>query len=602
MTLEHQTTVKNWFLRGKAPTQSQFASFIESSMPEWQINLEEHAQGGTFGIPEILSSVSATVISGGAVGNQVFRTTTTAALNSLIDVSAGTVFQLGIGGSTSRTQTGKSSDIYSARDFGAVGDGSTDDTAAFRAFFAAATAASRYIPAGTYRLEGPVTASSRGYQVYGAGPASTILRWSSSAAGLHGLWLKASNNSRDYMHVKDLTFFTAKSSAASVGLKLDYNAQVFVSGSTAGQERTTLDRTTSRFMVDNCQFIGVSGNLSGWNTAIDNFCGLNGTIRSCRFVGWIQGNVAGFGALYPAGTAIRCHGRGSSYQNGHPVSFDISGNIIYFYETGAAFEQCEGAYVHDNVIVACGIPVYFIGPAAAPFAANPYLTVSDNDMSFFTIGVQAEDASDVRITNNEIIARIESSAAELFGVMLRSTNAVTQDASIYHNSFVNSLRNYTGVRTEGARRVTIGGNSFRNTTTGLQIAANAGAVASQECVVDMQNTFTGVTTKYAVTSAVSNFIGCEVSSAAPGPGHMDLPNGLQIRFGTVLAGTSAANSSANWSRPFNSAALSAVISNGDSAATEKTFNLASINVNGFTFSVSGTSAATVRVNYIAIGS
>lgn len=84
MTLQHQTTVKSWFETGDRPTQAQFVDFIESSMPEWQVDLAIQAGGGSVGIIDILSSVSATVHVPGAVGLAILQANTTASAAGVI--------------------------------------------------------------------------------------------------------------------------------------------------------------------------------------------------------------------------------------------------------------------------------------------------------------------------------------------------------------------------------------------------------------------------------------------------------------------------------------------------------------------------------------
>lgn len=63
----------------------------------------------------------------------------------------------------------------SAADYGAVGDGKTDDTSALEALFADAVALKKavYIPAGTYLIHRPLTIKS-GMEIYGDGDASII--------------------------------------------------------------------------------------------------------------------------------------------------------------------------------------------------------------------------------------------------------------------------------------------------------------------------------------------------------------------------------------------------------------------------------------------
>ena len=64
--------------------------------------------------------------------------------------TSNTIVGLTTASDNARTQTAKNSDIISVKDFGAVGDGSADDTAAFNA--AKNSGRLVYIPDGTYKL------------------------------------------------------------------------------------------------------------------------------------------------------------------------------------------------------------------------------------------------------------------------------------------------------------------------------------------------------------------------------------------------------------------------------------------------------------------
>ena len=55
----------------------------------------------------------------------------------------------------------KLNDVVSVKDFGAVGDGVTDDTAAIQSAVNDAAGKSLYVPSGTYRLDSNVTVSSQ---------------------------------------------------------------------------------------------------------------------------------------------------------------------------------------------------------------------------------------------------------------------------------------------------------------------------------------------------------------------------------------------------------------------------------------------------------
>jgi len=95
-------------------------------------------------------------------------------------------------GAVSRSVQAKLRDVVSVKDFGAVGDGVADDTAAIQAAVAYAAAGSGsaiYIPEGTFKVSGNLIGNyewprgSGGLHIYGAGSNSTILVWAGSSSG-----------------------------------------------------------------------------------------------------------------------------------------------------------------------------------------------------------------------------------------------------------------------------------------------------------------------------------------------------------------------------------------------------------------------------------
>jgi len=71
-----------------------------------------------------------------------------------------------------RTVAGKLGELVSVKDFGAIGDGQTDDRAAFQAALDQHTAV--HVPAGTYRLAGEVQVKPR-RRLHGAGRDVTVI-------------------------------------------------------------------------------------------------------------------------------------------------------------------------------------------------------------------------------------------------------------------------------------------------------------------------------------------------------------------------------------------------------------------------------------------
>ncbi|UOF80255.1 tail spike protein [Caudoviricetes sp.] len=77
----------------------------------------------------------------------------------------GTTYTAPFTGSVTRTSTSKWSDTVSVKDFGAVGNGTTDDTAAILA--AIATGRCVYFPAGNYLITNALTLSTTGQKLFG---------------------------------------------------------------------------------------------------------------------------------------------------------------------------------------------------------------------------------------------------------------------------------------------------------------------------------------------------------------------------------------------------------------------------------------------------
>jgi hypothetical protein len=80
------------------------------------------------------------------------------AFNNLAGVNAtNTTFNSGFSGAINRTAQAKMAEMPSVKDFGAVGNGVTNDAAAFTAAWAATAPQAVYVPAGSYAITGTVT-------------------------------------------------------------------------------------------------------------------------------------------------------------------------------------------------------------------------------------------------------------------------------------------------------------------------------------------------------------------------------------------------------------------------------------------------------------
>jgi len=118
------------------------------------------------------------VFSSASTGNSIFTgyPVTRDQLSLPILGTDSSFIQAGTGAIT-RNMQDKARESVSVKDFGAVGDGTTDDTAAIQAFFNSFTnGGSGFIPAGTYKITSPLTLTINpgGFSIEGAGANATI--------------------------------------------------------------------------------------------------------------------------------------------------------------------------------------------------------------------------------------------------------------------------------------------------------------------------------------------------------------------------------------------------------------------------------------------
>jgi hypothetical protein len=145
----------------------------------------------------------------------------------------------GTGAVATTTQT-KLRESVSVKDFGAKGDGTTDDTAAIQAADTAATAAGKtlYFPAGTYRINTSTRLSMGGCNWEGDGQKQSVLQ---SAAGTY--------SAATYMVTANtLSNFTISK------LGFDVSLATFTAGSTYGP---LLMFSCTNWHVKDCAFIGL---------------------------------------------------------------------------------------------------------------------------------------------------------------------------------------------------------------------------------------------------------------------------------------------------------------------------------------------------------
>jgi polygalacturonase len=173
---------------------------------------------------------------GGTTANAGSFTTLSASSNnpSLKYLSSGT-------GAIARTYASKFGDLISVKDFGATGNGSTDDTTAIQNTFNAVCAAGggiAYLPAGTYKTSSALTLGCSNLTIQGANPSGSIIASASTTADT--LTIGTTSSVYYNIQVRGLGFFpsvtkTAGSEIHIVGNNVNVDVGDFmISGGFAG--------------------------------------------------------------------------------------------------------------------------------------------------------------------------------------------------------------------------------------------------------------------------------------------------------------------------------------------------------------------------------
>lgn len=193
--------------------------------------------------------------------NQVYTENITKGFGSVVDVCGTTFNKVGL-----HTWNG----VYNVKDFGAVGDGVADDTAAINLALAQTNVAlggAIYFPRGIYLISSSIVIPHGEILLFGAGKTSSAIRMSAFTVGT--ILFDIQNKSR--VHFRDLAVQTQGSNQIGINYYL-CNESTIIS----------------------CNFKSLGGSLSGSGLVIRcSSGGYNNTIVGCDFENFQTGVVLG---------------------------------------------------------------------------------------------------------------------------------------------------------------------------------------------------------------------------------------------------------------------------------------------------------------------
>lgn len=297
-------------------------------------------------------------------------------------------------GAVQRTVDSKIKEIISAKDFGAVGDGVADDTAALNAWLAylSGNAKMGYLPPGTYKITGTLSASGNNWGFTGAGRYSTVLKYSGASATADILSISGSS----YIDLCNfrITSTTTMTAGAAIhlsgcnvykldgvifedffmgnnklwnGLWADYSGWGFYCGGAVYTQNDGVVASNGfELVLDNVQILGTAGGASNGN--------------ACHVAG-------GFGGFYTNYCSIFGYNLGILVNNALPAAnFTASISSTTLTVTAKSFGTLAVGQQLSGVGITAGTVITALGTGTGgtgTYTVNNSQTVGSEDMSSF---------------------------------------------------------------------------------------------------------------------------------------------------------------------------------------------------------------------------
>lgn len=366
-----------------------------------------------------------------------------------------------VGGITQRVTLKQFSPLVTALDFNAVGDDSTDDTAALQA--ALSSGASRvFIPAGTYKITAKLALPSN-IEVFGEGD-STVIKLYANTAGSYGASSGMFNISgRSNVVVRDLKFDGQRSTYTAV-----YNDAIWIDWRTVAGSNIHIKRVTVRDVAGGgVQALASSGTASSdlWVEDCDIKDTGNFGIHSQDYISnvWYRRNKVQNWGLTIAERVGITGGRSASNLIISDNLVIGSGSALGSSVHGISMDRCSNATCQGNVVkgtIGFGIEVGIVTNGSV--TGNTVTDCVRASIAFSGVQASNERCINISVTGNNM------SSGDRQGIFMFITGGT---GSVVHENITiasNSINGQTdtsngfGMQLEFCNKLSIIGNTVYN--------------------------------------------------------------------------------------------------------------------------------------------
>ena len=495
-----------------------------------------------------------------------------------VNYQAGNNFTSGV----DRTQENKNAELVSVKDFGAVGDGVTDDTASIQAAInhVNSTGGNRlHTTGGKYVLSAELT-STGNIRLTGDGQRISIWEWSSASTtqGLTVTLVVADGFSEDFS-IENMGFFTLKSGSGTA---------ITIISPTTGLDRVTVRANITSLLVQGSTHPSIDGWIYG---LIFDGCP-KVLVDKYNFIGMVDGAAPDYisegGILY----------YNASGADPHPTELIVESSFISLTKVAIQADDMEGLFVDT-----CNIVGNNIGVRASGLLEFPHVYISGSHINSDLEGIRIDKMFEAIISDNLIYT--QQGTAVGIGVNIADG---AQFFSILGNTFENlkvDVASNCIIIDEGSKGL-IDANTFRRADSVDTFEAGVGVwltVNSSLVTVTDTNKYDS-TTDIIFDEGTSNIAATAVLSATVGESTSN--NGVITKWGSnVVTLDASGDGTVTFDVEFPGGFLMALVNNGNTAiAAEADFSVrqAACTSTTLAFAVrADPGAIPVQVNWMAIG-